>query len=466
MVAAALVLLLRGEESPEERAQSIAEAAADSGERDDRFAWDADRRADFERRAALGTSHVIYALSPGGVMDTAARVDAWRPRVESAAERGGIDPDRLEALVFLESAGRGEVIAGATPEAASGLGQITPSAATELLDMRVELDESTALTRRIARADQAGEEGRARRLRGQRARIDERFDPVKALDGSARYLQIAEERFGVDDLATVSYHMGIGNLESVIAAYEENADPEDLSYAQLFFDSAPDRNPEAHEILSGFADDSSLYLWRILASQSIMELWRSDRAALERDIELATAKATLEELHHPEDQTEVFDVPGDVESALEEGRILPLPEPEEHGWAADAQMGELAPRLDRESDLYRALRPEALAVLSYMGARVRELSGAGQPLRVTSTVRDRAYQALLVDSNPEATHEYSLHTTGFSFDVLREYESDEQAAAFQFVLDRLRALAVIDYAVEPRAIHVTVSAAGAELLAR
>jgi hypothetical protein len=100
-----------------------------------------------------------------------------------------------------------------------------------------------------------------------------------------------------------------------------------------------------------------------------------------------------------------------------------------------------------------------------MGARVRQLSGASRPLRVTSTVRDQTYQDLLEASNPEATHAYSLHTTGYSFDILRDYESDEQAAAFQFMLDRLQALAVIDYAVEPRAIHITVSDLGAALLA-
>jgi hypothetical protein len=127
-------------------------------------------------------------------------------------------------------------------------------------------------------------------------------------------------------------------------------------------------------------------------------------------------------------------------------------------------VGELAPKLDQRRSLYRALRPEALATLAYMAARVRDLSGAGRPLRVTSAVRDTEYQSLLAARNPEATGEYSLHTTGWSFDVLREYEDGRQAAAFQFVLDRLQALAVIDYAVEPRAIHVTVSERGAALL--
>ncbi len=239
---------------------------------------------------------------------------------------------------------------------------------------------------------------------------------------------------------------------------------EGLSYAQVFFDSAPDDNPDASEILTSFADDSSLYFWRILASQEIMGRWRSDREDLERDIELATAKATLEELYHPQEETEVFSEPDNIADATDEEELLPLPSDRALGWRATGEVGELAKRLDEEPALYRALRPEALAVLSYMAARVRELSGAKRPLRVTSAVRDLSYQSLLAATNPEATSEYSLHTTGFSFDVLREYESDAQASAFQFMLDRLRALAVIDYAVEPRAIHITVSDRGAELL--
>lgn len=99
-----------------------------------------------------------------------------------------------------------------------------------------------------------------------------------------------------------------------------------------------------------------------------------------------------------------------------------------------------------------------------MGALVERLSDATKPLNITSTIRDRSYQELLVASNPEATQEYSLHTTGFSFDILRDYQNDAQAEAFQFALDRLRALGVIDYALEPKAVHVTVSPLGAELL--
>jgi hypothetical protein len=120
-------------------------------------------------------------------------------------------------------------------------------------------------------------------------------------------------------------------------------------------------------------------------------------------------------------------------------------------------MGELASKLGVEPSLYRALRPEALATLIYMAARVRAINGGKGELKVTSTVRDRRYQEELLGVNDQATDAYSLHTTGYSFDVLRDYSSKRQAEAFQFMLDRLRALDVIDYAYEPEAIHVTVS---------
>jgi hypothetical protein len=93
---------------------------------------------------------------------------------------------------------------------------------------------------------------------------------------------------------------------------------------------------------------------------------------------------------------------------------------------------------------------------------VRELSGQS-PLVVTSTVRDGSYQRALADRNREATRRYSLHTTGWAFDVLREYRSRRQALAFQFVLDRLRSLNAIAWVREPRAIHIT-AARDAEVL--
>src|SRR4051812_19775300 len=74
----------------------------------DPIAWSPERRRELERRAAAGLAHVIYAKSPGGAIDSAARTATWRPEVERAARRGGVDPDVLEAIVMLESAGRAD----------------------------------------------------------------------------------------------------------------------------------------------------------------------------------------------------------------------------------------------------------------------------------------------------------------------------------------------------------------------
>ena len=469
---AALVLALGlGEREPlDVRVARIASrASAAAAPEADPFAWDQSRRSEFEARAATGSSHVIYELSPGGVVASAKRTAKFREKIEAAAVRHGVDPDTLEAIVFLESAGRPQVIAGPTPESAAGLAQIIPSTATELLGMRVDLARSIELTNAMANAESSKQYAR---LAAQRAAVDERFDVEAALDGAGRYLEIASKRFGADDLAIASYHMGIGNLETVLRAYaREDEGPiadvvsaRGLSYAQVYFDSSPFSHRAAYDLLTGFADESSEYPWKVEASREIMRLYRNDPERLAERAALATSKATLEELFHPESETEVFDDPDELEDALGDEELVALPFDPSLGWIPGKQMGELAPKIDREPDLYRALRPEALATLSYLAGLVQRESKTQSPLVVTSTIRDRSYQDLLIASNPEATPEYSLHTTGWAFDIKRDYASKDQAVAFQHAIDRLSALALIDYAVEPGAIHITVSELGAELL--
>jgi len=432
----------------------------------DPLVWTEGTSAELAERAVLGTSHVIYEKSPGGVLASAERTERWRKEIEAAARPAGVDPDTLEAIVFLESAGRSQVSADGTPNSASGLAQIIPSTATSFLGMQVDLPRSIALTRQIDSALAQGKGELASRLIEERMAVDERFDPELALEGAARYLEISTERFGSEELAVVSYHMGIGNLENVISAYvggspngpiAQVVEANEIDYARLYFDSSPQSRTAAYDLLAGFGDDSSLYLWRVRASAGILEDWRRDPDALEAAVELATNKATLEETYHPLDETEVFESPGDVQAATEDGELVRVPSDRAFGFKIAGQAGELATELDVEPSLYRVLRPEALAALTYLAGKVRGISGEGKPLTVTSLSRDREYQDLLVGINSEATAEYSLHTTGWSFDVRRKYASDKQGRAFQFALDRLRAHAILDYAYEPAAIHVTVS---------
>src|SRR3954464_5935314 len=101
----------------------------------DPIAWAPKRRRQLERRAAAGLAHVIYAKSPGGAIVSAARTATWRPHIERAAKRGGVDPDVLEAIVMLESAGRADAQASNDLEGAVGLTQILAETGRDLLGM-------------------------------------------------------------------------------------------------------------------------------------------------------------------------------------------------------------------------------------------------------------------------------------------------------------------------------------------
>ncbi|MDP9385537.1 MAG: DUF5715 family protein [Actinomycetota bacterium] len=472
-VAIAVAVAGGGDEAVEVPRTQVPEPPAVRADEDvepfvDPFVYDPGERRRFEWRAAAGSSHPIYAFSPGGAPASAARTARWRPLVERAAQQAGVNADRLEGLVMLESAGRPDAIAGGDIDGAVGLTQILAETGQNLLGLRVDVAQSKRLTRRIARERRRGRERKARRLERRRARVDQRFDPRQALAATARYLTLARRRFGRQDLAFVSYHMGIGNLEGVLRAYAGAGDDDrpiaeiveesELSYAQVYFDSGPRRHRGAYARLARLGDDSSNYYWKVIGAQEIMRLHREDPGELAERAALHTAKNSAEEVLHPAAQTERFERPSDVERARKAERIVPFPDqPARLGLARERQMGELARRVKRSPELYRGLRPEALALAIYIGAQVRELSGDDAPLRVTSTVRDVAYQRQLVRRNGEATRNYSLHTTGYAFDVRRRYGSRRQALAFQFVLDRLRALNVIAWVREPGAIHITVS---------
>jgi hypothetical protein len=414
-----------------------------------------------ESRATEGLSHVLYAKSPGGAMATAARVARFRPLVEAAARRSGVDPDMLEAIVFLESAGRPEARAGNDLGGAVGLTQILAQTGAGLLHMHIDLPRSIRLTKQIGRAFVRKRRGQVMRLRAQRRRADARFDPARSLAATCRYLVFARSKLGGrQDLAVESYHMGVGNLQAALSDYGEG----DVSYAALYFGSTPLRHSHAFNRLAALGDDSATYLWRVLAAKEIMRLWRTDRPELRRLQGLHARKATAEEVLHPRGTTRVYATPADIGRARARGELRALPsDPAKLHFRIDPGMGELARKLHRRPALYRAMRPEALATLIYIAAGVDEISGEG-PLTVTSAVRDLRYQGLLVRSNIQATRHYSLHTTGYSFDILRRYKSRAEAGAFQFMLDRLTALNLISWAVEPSAIHITVSSDARKLL--
>ena len=441
LAVAVVVAATSGGSPPPLPAASAAQAARPG----DPFAYVPARAADFVARATAGEAHVLFEKSPGGAIATARRVAALRGAIDSVAAGTGVDPATLEGIVYLESAGVPDAIAGGDPANAAGLTQIEPQTATGLLGMKVNLDKSEALTRAI---DVAGGPQQVARLEAQRAQVDERFDPRLALAATVRYLKLAEARFGRLDLATESYHMGIGNLASVLAAYDGGAP---VPYVQLYFGTSPSNHGGAYRLLSSFGDDSWTYYWRVLAAEQIMSLYQSDPAALRRLSALQGEAGSAELVLHPPGVTQTFGDPDALDSAYAARQLVRLPlDPASVGLSYAPGMGSDASQLGASPALYRGLRPAALQLLMKLAGRVRTLSGTAAPLIVSGTVADQRYQQLIGSNDPPVA-------AGWTFTIARRYRSAAQAEAFQAMLDRLQALNLIAWQRYPDEIEVTVA---------
>jgi hypothetical protein len=261
----------------------------------------------------------------------------------------------------------------------------------------------------------------------------------------------ARRTLGRADLAVASYHLGTADLAAATTG-------EKVSYASLYFGSAPDRNRGIWQRLNREGDVARDYYWRVLAAQRVMRLYRHNRAGLIYEDRLQARKNSAEEVMHPRYGTLRFQRPRDVARAWKLQELVRIPrDARKTHIAISGTFAQMAPRLGRSKRLYLGLRPEARDVLLFIGKRVHELSGARQPLILTSGVRDDVYQRALMRVNSVAARAYSMHTTGYAFDIARSYSGPRQAEAFQFVLERLEALHVIAYIREAGAIHIAVA---------
>ena len=191
--------------------------------------------------------------------------------------------------MFVESAGRPNVIAGNDPADASGLTQILAQTGQSLLGMHVNLARSRQLTGEDRPGGARGGSGWCAPAAPARRRSTTASTPPRRSPRPSATSRSREQHFGRADLAVESYHMGIGNLQNVLNDYDGGRA---VPYAQLYFDTAPDHHASAYNLISGFGDDSSLYYWRVLGAEQIMRLYRTDRGRSE-PAELAPDRGRL-----------------------------------------------------------------------------------------------------------------------------------------------------------------------------
>ena len=214
--------------------------------------------------------------------------------------------------------------------------------------------------------------------------------------------------------------MGIGNLQNALRAYGDD----DVSYARLYFDSTPLEHaggvPPARRARRrlvdvpvarrGGARDHAPVPHRPGAARSHLgaaereELRRGGAAPGRRDRALRDARAAARRLRRRPDRR-AGRARGSPSAAC---RSTP-------GWASSRA------RLGRSRTLYRGLREPALALLDV------PRRGRQADLRPASRSSSRAPCATSATSacscaaTARRRANYSLHTTGWAFDILRSY---------------------------------------------
>ena len=266
----------------------------------DPFAWDPDGAEEFERRAAAGNSHLLYALSPGGAVASAERVARWRPQVERAAREGRRRRRHARgARVPRERGPRRTRIAPGASRAPSGSRRSSPRRRTDLLGMHVD----TRAQRRAHAPDRPRASGAAASDGGAPARAARRASTSastrrKALAATGRYLEARPRDVRPRGARVRQLPHGHRQPRGRAARLRRRSRP-CLRPGLLRLDAAP-ATPAAYERLAGLGDDSSNYLWKVARAREIMRLYREDPAELRRgSTALQTAKSSAEEVLHP-----------------------------------------------------------------------------------------------------------------------------------------------------------------------
>ena len=280
--------------------------------------------------------------------------------------------------MFVESAGRPDVIAGTDPADAAGLTQILAQTGQSLLGMHIDLARSRRLTDQIGRA---GGGGRANARSGSSAsapEIDDRFDPRLALAATVRYLKLAEQHFGRADLAVVSYHMGIGNLQQVSTTTTAAIPSPTPSCTSTPRPTTTARHTSCSPGSETTRRCTTGGCWARCRSCACTAPTGAPWQGSPRSKSTPTRTRTCSTRR----TDGVFADPNALYDAYHSRALVRLPsDPARLGLATAPSIGRAPARHRRAAALYHGLRPAALDMLVELAARVRRCPAARRPDR-------------------------------------------------------------------------------------
>ena len=419
---------------------SAACAPARPGQGIDPLRYDprARRRSRRGRRRGWPTSST--PSRPGGAVATPRRMARWRPLVEPRRAARAWTPTTLEAIVFLESAGRPDA------QAWTDLARRRRPDADPRRDRRGTCWACTSTSPASARARPARIAARARGSPRAEARAAPRRPALRPAQGAGRDRPLPDARPARRSAATTwrstATTWASATCSSALAAYGADRDPLRAALLRLHAAAPPGGVARAR----GLGDDSSTYLWRVRAARGIMRAYRArPGAALARHGGTCRPAASL---------GRGGPAPAREHASLRRRRRVratrdatagPSPSDPRGAGAASAcastrAMGELAAAAggDRRHLPRAAPGRSRCCATSAPGRGRSRRRTAGS---VTSTARDTRYQRAWPGTTRRPRTRSPLHTTGWAFDISRALRlAARRPQAFQFLLDRLTAL--------------------------
>jgi hypothetical protein len=335
-------------------------------------------------------------------------------------------------------------------------------------------------------------------LLAKRRRVDERYDPAKAIAAQTRYLVRLTYRYGRVDWALQAYHGGEGGVSNTVSRYlgerrrlftctegairgtlasrggaVTRARPL-LTYTDLYFGATPRSHPDAFGYLYGRSDDHRYYWWKVLMAERAIALYRRDPKEFRRQWQALRPGQRMEVAWYPERDKLVFHDLADLCRAYDEKTLV---RPPADLYARGIALGNVAPLDAANAYRYKGLRPQSMGALLQLAALYRQ-QGGGEPLRVLSLTQTETYAALLKARFPEPPPKkpvapedipIDMHPTGLCFDLQRPASAWNRKVleyALGLLFDRGEIYWLIETGRGPSRYHVCPCPAHADALAR
>jgi hypothetical protein len=293
------------------------------------------------------------------------------------------------------------------------------------------------------------------RLSAERMRVDERYDPARAIAVQTRYLLRMTRSYGNVDWALQAYHGGEGGASRTMRTFASQAPKAArdaaraggytlggsgrwLPYGDVYRHMSPKDTPDAFGYVYGRSDDHRYYWWKVLMAERALDLYRENPMAFELRWEALKPGFSADVAWYPNPEPLQFADNQALRAAYQSKTLVRLPEKAQSLGIRTENLASLEPT---SAEIHKGLRPEAMGALLRV-AHIYKSHGGRGPLTVNSMVQSREYRRMWearyppAPLPPEVPRDPDYHSTGLVFDLQRP-ASDWDRKVLEYALGQL-----------------------------